>query len=150
MVRLNPFRIALAVIAVSFAAPAAHVAPPAAEAEGEENAISDKEIARSIELIGLAFPVFDDGYKLRKYLFVNARFVVADGKDTWEFREQAHILRDAVLRHAHKHSFHVSDNYTELDIERATKECLEIGNRAVGENAFASVTFTQIVVQSGA
>ncbi len=150
MARLHPLRIGFAALALSLAAPAAHVAPPAAEEEGDENAVSEKEIARSIELIGLAFPVFDDGYKLRNYLFVNARFVVADGKDTWEFREQAHIVRDAVLRHAHKHSFHVGDDYAAFDIERATKECLEVGNRSVGENAFASVTFTQIAVQSGA
>lgn len=150
MVRLHALRTIVLAAAFAVAAPAAHVAPPAhgAEDKADPNAPSDKDIARSVEIIGLVFPVFDDGYKLRNYLFVNARFVVADGKDIWQVREQAHLIRDAVLRQAHKHSFHVGDDYQKFDTERATRECLEVGNRVVGDGAFASLTFTQITLQS--
>lgn len=148
MVRFVRLLTACSVLAIASASPVAYTAPPK-KADGGEEEVSEKEIAKSVELIGLVFPVFDDGYRLKNYLFVNARLVVADGKDTWKFREQAHMVRDAVLREAHRSSLHYGDDYGKLDIERATKECLKAGNLAVGEDAFVSVAFTQIDSQGG-
>lgn len=131
------------------AAPTAIAAPPPAASDGEEE-VSEKEVARSVEIHDLVFPVFDDDYRLHNYIFLSARMVVADGKDTWEFREQAHMIRDAILRRAHKVSLHKGDDFASLDIERAMTECLSAANGAVGEEAFANVVFSQIAARSGA
>lgn len=143
MLKLSSFRALLSAAVIALSVPMASAAPPADGGHGEEE-INDKEVAKSVDLTGLVFPVFDEDYKLRNYLFVNARMVVADNKDTWKFREQAHVVRDAVLRQAHRSSFHKGDDIHVLDIERASAECLKAGNAAVGEDAFVSVTFTQI------
>lgn len=143
MKKLPSVRVLIAAAMVALAAPMSSAAPPAGDGHGEEE-INDKEVAKSVELVGLVFPVFGEDYKLKNYLFVNARMVVADNKDTWKFREQAHVVRDAVLRQAHRSSFHKGDDIHALDVERASQECIKAGNAAVGEDAFVSVTFTQI------
>lgn len=137
------FRTVAAALILGVAAPVAVSAPPAGGDHGEAE-IDDKEVAKSLDLTGLVFPVFDENYKLKNYLFVNARLVVADNKDVWKFREQAHFVRDALLRQAHRSSFHMPDDVHALDVERATKECLDAGNKAVGEDAFVKITFVQI------
>ena len=152
--RPNPSRrlilVSTAVVAACvFTGAPARAAPPAEDTHGGEEEVSEKEIARSVELAGLVFPVFDEDFKLKNYIFVNARFVVASGKDTWKFREQAHFMRDAVLREAHRKSFHKDGNFAMLDVERAAKLCLKAVNEAVGEEAFASVTFSEVNSQSG-
>ncbi len=140
-------RLVFVATCIGMLAPSALPAPPTGGSAGVDE-IDDKEVAKSVELVGLVFPVFDDEYRLQNYLFVNARMVVADNKDTWKFREQAHFVRDAVLRQAHRSSFHMGEDFYALDVERASRECLKAGNAAVGEEAFVSVTFTQIDSQS--
>jgi hypothetical protein len=141
--------LALSAGALALAA-GAHAAPPKAEAVSAEQAASEKEIARSIELGGLVFPVFDKDNKLRNYLFVNARMLVADGKDPWKYREQSHFIRDAVIRAAHRTSFHLAADMSKLDEKRAAAESLKAANAVLGEpGAVVSMTFTQIASQSG-
>jgi hypothetical protein len=109
---------------------------------------SEKEISRSIEIGGLVFPVFDAKGHLKNYLFVDARLQVAEGKDHWKYREQTHLIRDAMLRAAHRRSFHLKDDFTKLDEKLASEECLKAGNDAVKEaGALVGVTFTQILSQ---
>lgn len=109
---------------------------------------SEKEIARSIDLGGLVFPVFDAKGHLQNYLFVDARLQVADGKDHWKYREQTHMIRDSMLRAAHRKSFHLKNDYSKLDEKLAAEECLKAANEAVRESgALVGVTFTQILSQ---
>lgn len=139
-------RLFLLAMFAALAAPV-HAAPPA-KAEGET--ASEKEIARSIDLGGLVFPVFTDEGKLKNYIFVNARMAVGPGKDPWKYREQAHFIRDAVVRAAHRTSFNVKGDFAKLDEALAVKECLKAANETVGEsNALVSMTFTQIASQIG-
>jgi hypothetical protein len=94
--------------------------------------------------------VFDKDNKLRNYLFVNARMLVADGKDPWKYREQSHFIRDAVIRAAHRTSFHLATDMSKLDEKRAAAESLKAANAVLGEpGAVVSMTFTQIASQSG-
>lgn len=122
---------------------------PAAEAqehaqEGGE-APAEAEVARSIELGGLVFPIFDEHRKLRNYLFVSARMLAGPGKDVWKYREQQHFIRDAIVRASHKVSFNVAGNYKKLDEKIAAAECLKAANAVVGEkDALVTMTFTQI------
>ena len=122
-------------------------AEPHGEEEQTDSDVS-KEIVRSVELTGLVFPVFDEDGSLQNYIFVNARLVVADSKDPWKYREQAHFIRDALITASHRESLNKAGNYQVLDQERAEKVCLAAANKVVGEpDAMVAMTFTQIASQ---
>ena len=70
--------------------------------------------------------MFDDDGKLKNYLFVNARMLVAPGKDQWKYREKAHTIRDGIIRAAHRVSFDLNGDYTKLDEQLAAKECIMV------------------------
>ena len=65
--------------AVSTAAVLSMIMPAFAQehgAEGGESAAPDEaEVARSVELGGMVFPVFDENRKLKNYLFISARML---------------------------------------------------------------------------
>lgn len=135
-------------LAAVLAPAAAAFAPPAGEGGGEGTP-SEAEVARSLELGGLVFPVFDEKLKLKNYLFISARMLAGPGKDVWKYREQQHFIRDAILRAAHKKSFHVKGNIRKLDETFAAAECIKVANQVVGEQgALVQMTFTQIASQS--
>jgi hypothetical protein len=126
-------------------------AAPPAPAHGEATEAKDSEVARSIDLGGLVFPMFDDKGKLQNYLFVNARMVVAPGKDQWKYREKAHIIRDSIVRIAHRTSFDLNGDYTKLDEALAAKECIKVANESIGEkDALVTMMFTQVASQTKA
>jgi hypothetical protein len=135
---------------IAFAAAPSQAAPPApASAHGDPKETKDSEVARSIDLGGLAFPMFDDEGRLMNYLFVNARMLVAPGKDQWKYREKAHTIRDGIIRAAHRVSFDLNGDYTKLDEQLAEKECIRAANESIGEkDALVSMTFTQVASQS--
>jgi hypothetical protein len=152
--RPNLTRRLLIVSALGFLAvtPMALAAPPAGEhgapAEGDPTAADDKEIARSIDLSGLVFPIFDEKGKLKNYIFVSARMLAGPGKDVWKYREQQHFIRDAIVRAAHRISFNVKGDYLKLDEKLAAETCIKAANEIVGEkDALVSMTFTQIASQ---
>lgn len=106
---------------------------------------AEAEVARSVELGGMVFPVFDEKGKLKNYLFVSARMLAGPGKDVWKYREQQHFIRDAIVRASHRVSFHAKGNYKKLDEKLAAAECLKAANNVVGEkDALVTMTFTQI------
>jgi hypothetical protein len=148
---LNRRHLILAVVAALAATPLAIAAPPAKDAhaaEGEGGVADDKEIARSIDLSGLVFPVFDEKGKLKNYLFVSARMLAGPGKDVWKYREQQHFIRDAIVRAAHRTSFGLKGDVTKLDEKLAAAECIRIANETVGDrDALVTMTFTQIASQ---
>ena len=132
-------------LAVSAAALTAF--PAVAQEHGAEGGAeaSEAEVARSVELGGIVFPVFDEKRKLKNYLFINARMLAGPGKDVWKYREQQHFIRDAIVRASHKVSFHQKDNIKKLDEKLAAAECLKAANAIVGEkDALVTMTFTQI------
>ncbi|MEZ6028306.1 MAG: hypothetical protein R3C46_01015 [Hyphomonadaceae bacterium] len=135
-------------IIVAASLSAALVPAAFAQEHGSETP-SESEVARSLELGGLVFPVFDARLKLKNYLFISARMLAGPGKDVWKYREQQHFIRDAILRAAHHTSFNVKDNYKKLDEKLAAAECIKAANRVVGEaDALVSMTFTQIASQT--
>ena len=117
---------------------------PAAFAAGSKE--SEREANRSVELNAIVFPVIIDG-RLVNYLFINARLIVADGKDTWKFREKKHIIRDALLRATHRKSVHLEGYPGRLDQALAEKLCVEAANDVVGEEAFIGMSFQQVASQ---
>ncbi|HBB55716.1 MAG TPA: hypothetical protein DCZ49_05965 [Hyphomonadaceae bacterium] len=75
------------------------------------------ESARSVDVLGIAFPVVRNK-KIVNYAFMNLRYVVASGKDHWKLRENAHILRDAIIIAFHRTHF-VDPNTQELESDSA-------------------------------
>jgi hypothetical protein len=137
---------AVSVVAVLSAFAPAFAQEHGAEGEGVPD---EAEVARSIDLSGLVFPVFDQNRKLKNYIFVNARMLAGPGKDVWKYREVQHFIRDAIVRAAHRVSFCVAGNYKKLDEKLAAAECLKAANEVVGEkDALVTMTFTQIASQS--
>ena len=142
----------LAILLAAMAGPRALAEPPHQEGEvtTKDGTPNEKDVARSVEFGGLVFPVFTKNGKLKGYLFANARMLVAPGKDPWKYREQAHFIRDAVIRTAHRTSFNAEGDFNKLDEQLAERECLKAANQIVGDsNALVSMTFTQIASQSG-
>ena len=126
------------------------MAAPPAGGHGEEakEGADEKEIARSVELGGLVFPIFDAKGKLKNYLFVNARMLVGPGRDPFKYRDKGHFIRDAVVRAAHRTSFAMKDDVNKLDEKLAAAECLKAANEILGEkDALVTMTFTQIASQ---
>lgn len=140
------------VVLIAFTAAPSQAAPPApASSHGGATETKDSEVARSIDLGGLAFPMFDESGKLKNYLFVNARMLVAPGKDQWKYREKAHTIRDGIIRVAHRISFDLNGDYTKLDEQLAAEECIKAANDSIGEkNALVAMTFTQVASQGRA
>ena len=135
--------------AVSLAAVMAALPVASAQEHAAEGAAPDEaEVARSVELGGLVFPIFDEKLKLKNYLFVSARMLAGPGKDVWKYREQQHFIRDAIVQASHKVSFNVAGNYKKLDEKLAAAECLKAANAVLREkDALVSMTFTQIASQ---
>ena len=137
----------LAAVPLATAAAVAVAAMPASAQEhgAASEAPDEVEVARSVELGGMVFPVFDEKRKLRNYLFINARMLAGPGKDVWKYREVQHFIRDAIVRASHKVSFHQQGNFKKLDEKLAAAECLKAANAVVGEkDALVTMTFTQI------
>jgi hypothetical protein len=136
-------RLLIASFAACYAVAPSQAAPPAHGDAAEE--ADEKEVARSIDLRGLVFPVFDEKGKLKNYIFINARMLVGAGNDPWKVREKAHLIRDAVVRAAHRTSFNVKGDYTKLDEAFAAAECIKAANAGLGEkDVLVTMTFTQI------
>lgn len=117
---------------------------PAAYAAGAAD--DEKEANRAVEMNAIVFPVMVDG-KLVNYLFINSRLIVADGKSTWKYREQAHIIRDALLRAVHRRSVHLDGYPGRLDQALAEEVCVKAANEVMGEEAFSAMTFQQVASQ---
>ncbi|MDP3738920.1 MAG: hypothetical protein Q8R02_16120 [Hyphomonadaceae bacterium] len=149
--RLSRRRLFIAAFAALLATAPAHAAPPAGgHGEEEKQTADEKEIARSVELGGLVFPIFDAKGKLKNYLFVNARMLVGPGRDPFKYRDKGHFIRDAVVRAAHRTSFAMKDDVNKLDEKLAAAECLKAANQSIGEkDALVTMTFTQIASQAG-
>lgn len=114
----------------------------------EGAASEDTDVARSVDMGGLVFPIFDERRKLQNYLFVSARLEAGPGKDVWKYREQQHFIRDAIVRVSHKVSFNVAGNFKKLDEKLAAAECLKAANEVLGEkDALVAMTFTQVASQ---
>jgi hypothetical protein len=111
-------------------------------------ATEDADVARSLDMGGLVFPIFDENRKLKNYLFVSARLEAGPGKDIWKYREQQHFIRDAIVLASHRTSFNIAGDFKKLDEKLASAECLKAANEALGEKgALTTMVFTQVASQ---
>ncbi len=90
--------IAMAMIASTLLAGLAAAQPSShGKAAATKGGEASADASRSMDAPYLAVPVVRDG-RLLNYLFVSIRIEIAPGVDVWRTREQAHFLRDALVR----------------------------------------------------
>ena len=126
----------LALIASTLAGLAYASGPPAKE-KAEEG--GEQHSARSMDAPYLAVPVVRDG-QLVNYLFVSIRIEIAQGVDLWRTREQAHFLRDALVRASHSADLADPNDNNVLNEARAIEVYRAAAVQALGERAVAGVS----------
>jgi hypothetical protein len=135
----------LAGLAISNAADAAPKAKAKAESEeGEDSQLS----SRSMDAPYLAVPVVRDGV-LANYLFVSIRIEIANGVDLWRTREQAHLLRDALVRASHAHDLSDPNDPSALNQLRAIEVYRAAAVATLGERAVGSVSIVSTYSSQG-
>ncbi|MEZ6021918.1 MAG: hypothetical protein R3C16_00500 [Hyphomonadaceae bacterium] len=112
--------------------------------EGEEPAAS----ARSMDAPYLAVPVVRDG-QLVNYLFVSIRIEISPNVDLWRTREQAHFLRDALVRASHSNDLADPVNSNLLNESRAIEVYRAAAIHALGERAIAGVSIVSSYSSQG-
>lgn len=86
----------------------------------------------------LAVPVVRDEV-LVNYLFVSVRIEIAQGVDLWRTREQAHFLRDALVRASHAEDLADPNDINLLNEARAVEVYRAAAAQALGERTVSGV-----------
>lgn len=130
--------IAAAMIASTMLAGLAAAAGPQenAKARGEGG---EELSSRSMDAPYLAVPVLREG-RLVNYLFVSIRVEISSAVDLWRTREQAHFLRDALVRASHAHDLSDPNDPNLLNETRAVEVYRAAAVQALGERAVAGVS----------
>ncbi|HRP12005.1 MAG TPA: hypothetical protein PLK37_13310 [Terricaulis sp.] len=137
----------LAGLAISSAAAAggsAKAKGSAAKGQGESPELS----SRSMDAPYLAVPIVRQGV-LANYLFVSVRVEIASGVDLWRTREQAHILRDALVRASHGRDLADPNDPNALNQPLAIEVYRAAAIAALGERAVAGVSIIAVYSSQG-
>lgn len=134
----------MAGLAISNASGAAPKAKTAAKGEAADPELS----SRSMDAPYLAVPVVRDGY-LANYLFVSVRVEIAQGVDLWRTREQAHILRDALVRASHAEDLSDPNDPNALNQARAVEIYRAAAVAALGARAVGGVSIVAVYSSQG-
>lgn len=110
-------------------------AQPSAKSKGDDSAAT----SRSMDAPYLAVPVVRDG-QLVNYLFVSVRFDISPSVDLWRTREQAHYLRDALVRASHQTPLADPRDDNLLNEARALEVFRATAARVLGERTVRSVS----------
>lgn len=137
----------IGVMLVGLAAAGSADAAPKAKAKAEKGE-AEQLSSRSMDAPYLAVPVVRNGY-LANYLFVSVRVEIASGVDLWRTREQAHILRDALVRASHEHDLSNPEDPHSLNEARAIEVYRAAAIAALGERAVAAVTIVATYSSQG-
>jgi hypothetical protein len=87
----------------------------------------------------LAVPVVRDG-QLVNYLFVSLRIEISPQVDLWRTREQAHFLRDALVRASHASDLADPNDNNTLNEARAIEVYRAAAVQALGERAVTGIS----------
>jgi hypothetical protein len=110
--------------------------------EKEKAKAEDGEAAttsRSMDAPYLAVPVVRDG-QLVNYLFVSLRIEISPQVDLWRTREQAHFLRDALVRASHASDLADPNDNNTLNEARAIEVYRAAAVQALGERAVTGIS----------
>jgi hypothetical protein len=104
--------------------------------------------SRSMDAPYLAVPVVREGV-LVNYLFVSIRIEIANGVDLWQTREQAHFLRDALVRASHANDLADPADSNALNEARAIEVYRAAAIQALGERAVGPITIVATYSSQG-
>lgn len=138
----------LAGLAISGAAAAGGSGKAAAKAPAKGESESTDLSSRSMVAAYLAVPVVREGL-LANYLFVSVRVEIANGVDLWRTREQAHFLRDALVRASHEHDLSDPANPNGVNEARAVEVYRAAASQALGERAVSRVEIIAVYSSQG-
>jgi hypothetical protein len=130
--------IATALMAV--ASPALANGPPKKK-EGEA-----AEPDPTIKLQPIAIPIIVDG-KLPNYIFVNMTLKMGAAVPVTVMEGQEPLLRDAVVKAAHRTPFTASDTYVEVDAVKLKSVVMREAATLVGKGKVASVEITKQIAR---
>lgn len=136
----------LAGLAISSASAAGGSAKAKAAEKGESEGAETS--SRSMDAPYLAVPVVRDGV-LANYLFVSLRIEIANGVDLWRTREQAHILRDALVRASHAHDLSNPEDPNGINEALAIQVYRAAAVSALGERAIGGVSIVAVYSSQG-
>jgi hypothetical protein len=85
---------------------------------------------RVVKLSGIVVPVGQDG-RLANYLFASVDIRVADGVDPWSVRDKSAIIRDALVRAAHRNALGDPANVGRLNTALAQRVFTQAAAAAV-------------------
>jgi len=131
--------IAAAMLASTLLAGLATASGPSEKAKEKGGEGGEALSSRSMDAPYLAVPVIRDGV-LVNYLFVSLRLEIAQGVDLWRTREQAHFLRDALVRASHANDLSDPADINVLNQARAIEIYHAAAVEALGERAVGAVT----------
>lgn len=109
----------------------------------DETAEPPEDEGRGVEIPTIVTPVFTDG-RLLNYIFVNPRLIVKDGLDPWKVRDQSHVVRDAMIRIAHRESLADPSDPRVLDREKAARVWQAAANEALQSDSIVAVQFLNV------
>lgn len=131
--------IAMAMIASTLLVGLAAAQPSGQAKAAAKGAEASAGAARSMDAPYLAVPVVRDG-QLTNYLFVSIRIEIAPGVDLWRTREQAHFLRDALVRACHTNRLDDPNDPSALNQARALEVFHAAAVQALGERAVGRIS----------
>ena len=140
--------IAAAMIASTLLAGLANASGPSKAKEKGEAEEGAQTTARSMDAPYLAVPVVRNGH-LVNYLFVSIRIEIAQGVDLWRTREQAHFLRDSLVRASHSNDLVDPNDSNALNEARALEVYRAAAIQALGENAVGPITIVATYSSQG-
>lgn len=96
----------------------------------------------SVKIQPFAVPIIENG-KLVNYVFVNLTLKMAHDVPVTVMAEKEPLLRDAIVRAAHRTPFTRSDTYNEVDAAKLQAAVLREAAVLVGKGKIASVEITK-------
>jgi hypothetical protein len=141
--------VAAAMIASTLLAGLANASGPSPKAKAkDESGESAETSARSMDAPYLAVPVVRNG-QLVNYLFVSIRIEIPTGVDLWRTREQAHFLRDALVRASHANDLVDPQDNNVLNETRAISVYRAAAIQALGERSVGAVSIVATYSSQG-
>ncbi|WP_425999324.1 hypothetical protein [Caulobacter sp. DWR1-3-2b1] len=133
-------RLLIAAAMLAVAGPALASGPPKKK-EGEAAAPEP-----AVKLQPIAVPIIVDG-KLLNYIFVNMTLKMAAAVPVTVMDGQEPLLRDAVVKAAHRTPFTASDTYVEVDAAKLKSAVMRETVILVGKGKVASVEITKQIAR---
>lgn len=95
----------------------------------------------TVNIDNLGLPVISEG-RLRNYVFVQIRLILAPGQDQAALRAKTPYLRDALVKAAHRTPFTRPGDWSSLDAGRMAAALRRSATALVGRGVVANVEVT--------